>query len=160
MAEREERMVHAPDYTGLGQLRLIAHLWDELIRLPVIGRRIGLDAILGLVPGIGDAAAAVVASWAVIVGYRMGAPNSVLLRMAGNIAVDTLFGSIPLLGDLFDIGWRAQRRNVELLERWAATPQVVQRSSRMMLVGLAILALGTVIAACWGAIVAVRWILT
>ena len=90
----------------------------------------------------------------------MGAPNSVLLRMAGNIAVDTLFGSIPLLGDLFDIGWRAQRRNVELLERWAATPQVVQRSSRMMLVGLAILALGTVIAACWGAIVAVRWILT
>src|SRR5690349_15300831 len=99
---------------ALDQLRTIARVWDELIRIPVIGRRIGLDALVGLVPGVGDGAAAVVASWAVVVAVRLGVPASVLVRMIGNIALDTIVGSIPLLGDLFDMGWRAQRRNVQL----------------------------------------------
>lgn len=143
----------------LDRLRLVAHFWDELFRLPVIGRRVGLDALVGLVPGIGDAASAVVASWGVVVAYRLGAPASLLLRMIGNIGVDTLIGAIPLLGDLFDIGWRAQRRNVGLLERWLATPHAVQRSSRMVLLAVGATAVGVVVGACWLAVVAVRWLL-
>lgn len=145
------------DPAGLNQLRLIARVWDDLIRIPVIGRRVGLDAVVGLVPGVGDAAAAVVASWAVIVAYRLGAPASVLVRMSGNIAVDTLVGAIPLLGDLFDIGWRAQRRNVHLLERWLDTPHSVHRSSRAILVAIVAGALAVVVATCWMAVVIVKW---
>jgi hypothetical protein len=82
----------------------------------------------------------------------------VLIRMVGNIAIDTLVGTIPLVGDLFDIGWRAQRRNVQLLERWLDTPHAVQRSSRVVLAVLLGSAIGIVVAACWLAIIAVRWL--
>jgi hypothetical protein len=158
MTRRDDRALTAHDPAALNQLRVIAHLWDELIRIPVIGRRIGLDAVVGLVPGVGDAAAAVVASWAVVVAFRLGVPSSVLIRMVGNIAIDTLVGTIPLVGDLFDIGWRAQRRNVQLLERWLDTPHAVQRSSRVVLAVLLGSAIGIVVAACWLAIIAVRWL--
>lgn len=147
------------DPAALNQLRLIARVWDDLIRIPVIGRRIGLDALVGLVPGVGDAAAAVVASWAVVVAYRLGAPGSVLVRMSGNIAIDTVIGAIPLLGDLFDIGWRAQRRNVQLLERWLETPHAVRRSSRALLLAIGAGAVAIVAVTCWMAVVVVRWML-
>lgn len=159
MPRRSGGAIAKHDPAALDQLRVIATLWDDLIRIPVIGRRIGLDAMIGLVPGVGDAAAAVVASWAVVVAVRLGAPASVLVRMIGNIALDTIVGAIPLLGDLFDMGWRAQRRNVQLLERWFATPHAVQRSSRVVLIGLVVIAIGVVVAACWGAVVMVRWML-
>ena len=159
MADEDSRALTPRGPAALDQLRFIARVWDELIRLPVIGRRVGLDALVGLIPGVGDAAAAVVASWAVVVAYRLGVPSSVLARMIGNIAVDTVVGAIPLLGDLFDIGWRAQRRNVILLERWFDTPHAVRRSSRLVLVGLAATAVGIVAAACWFAIAVVRWML-
>lgn len=159
MPRRSGGAIAKHDPAALDQLRVIATLWDDLIRIPVIGRRIGLDAMIGLVPGVGDAAAAMVASWAVVVAVRLGAPASVLVRMIGNIALDTIVGAIPLLGDLFDMGWRAQRRNVQLLERWLATPHAVQRSSRVVLIGLVVIAIGVVVAACWGAVVMVRWML-
>ncbi len=160
MTPREARAVMARDPAALDQLRFIARLWDEWIRLPVIGRRIGLDALVGLLPGIGDAASAMVASWAVVVAFRLGVPSSILVRMIGNIALDTVVGTIPLLGDLFDIGWRAQRRNVLLLERWFDTPHAVQRSSRLVLVGLGATAIGIVAAACWLAVAFARLVLS
>lgn len=159
MAHDEPRALTSRDPAALNQLRLIARLWDELIRLPVIGRRIGLDALVGLVPGVGDVAAALVASWALVVANRLGAPPSILVRMLGNIAIDTVFGAIPLIGDLFDIGWRAQRRNVNLLERWLDTPHTVQRSSRAILVGIVVGAVGVVVVTCWMAVIAVRWLI-
>jgi hypothetical protein len=148
-----------PEVSAVQQLRTLARLWDELIRLPVIGRRIGLDALVGLLPGVGDAASAVVASWGIVVAYRLGAPASILTRMTANIALDTVIGAIPLLGDLFDIGWRAQRRNVELLERWLDSPHAVQRSSRLMLVTIVATALGVVAATCWMVVMLVRWLM-
>ena len=93
-----------------------------------------------------------------LVAAQEGAPTSVLTRMLGNIALDTIVGSIPLLGDLFDMGWRAQRRNVQLLERWLDTPHAVQRSSRIVLIGLVVSAVGVVVAACWGAVMLIRWL--
>ena len=159
MTRDEPHALTARDPAALNQLRLIARVWDELVRLPVIGRRIGLDALVGLVPGVGDVAAAVVASWALVVANRLGAPASLLVRMLGNIAIDTVIGAIPLLGDLFDIGWRAQRRNVMLLERWLETPHRIQRSSRAILIAIAAGAVTVVVATCWMAVIAVRWLL-
>jgi hypothetical protein len=158
MTERDPSVVGAQRPAAVARLSAVAHLWDELIRLPVIGRRIGLDAIVGLIPGVGDVAAALVASGAVVVAFRLGAPPIVLVRMVGNIAIDTVVGAIPLFGDLFDFAWHAQRRNVLLLERWVDTPHAVQRSSRLVLVSLLTAAMATVLATCWLAVVVVRWV--
>ncbi|QBF31634.1 DUF4112 domain-containing protein [Thalassococcus sp. S3] len=101
----------------LARLERLAHGMDQAFRVPLIGIRIGWDSLLGLVPGIGDALALGPAGYVLIEGKRMGASNTLLARMAGNVAIDTLIGSIPLIGDLFDIGWKANTRNVALLRR-------------------------------------------
>ena len=144
---------------SLDRLRLLARLWDDLVRVPVLGRRIGLDALIGLVPGLGDVAGALVASWGLVVAARLRAPASVLGRMLLNLGIDALLGAIPLLGDLFDIGWKAQRRNVALLERWLATPAHAERRSTLVLVAVAAGLAGTLVFAIWVAVRIVGWLL-
>lgn len=144
----------------LGRLRAMARVWDDLVRLPVFGKRIGLDAVIGLIPGVGDVAGALVASWGLVVAASLRAPISVLARMLLNIGIDALVGVIPLVGDMFDIGWRAQQRNLALLERWIESPARAERASVLALVGvglgLAALMLGTV----WLAVQTVIWLLS
>jgi hypothetical protein len=147
----------------LTQLRQLARVWDDLIPLPIVDRRIGLDALIGVVPGIGDVAGALVASWGLVIALRLGAPISVLLRMLLNIGIDATVGAIPLIGDVFDIGWRAQLRNVALLERWMARPEHARRRSAMLLMavagGTAAGVVGVVIAALWATVRIVSWVL-
>ncbi|MFW8592806.1 DUF4112 domain-containing protein [Cribrihabitans neustonicus] len=101
----------------LSQLERLAGRMDKAFRLPVIGTRVGWDSILGLVPGIGDALTLLPAGYIIMSAHRMGAPKPVLARMAVNTGIDALIGSIPLVGDIFDIGWKANSRNVALLRR-------------------------------------------
>lgn len=83
-----------------------------------IGRwRIGVDPILGLLPGAGDWLGAILSLYVFYEGARLGMPKHVLTRMAGNILVETIVGSVPVLGDLFDFAWQANARNLELIER-------------------------------------------
>jgi hypothetical protein len=77
--------------------------------------RFGADAVLGLAPGLGDAVTTGIACWIVYEAHRLGAPPRLVARMIGNVALDGVFGSIPLIGDAFDVLWRANRRNVALL---------------------------------------------
>lgn len=109
-----------------------AWLLDSSIPLP-FGRSIGLDGIIGLIPGIGDALGAVLSSVVIFSGWRMGAPRSVLLRMAGNVATESVVGSIPIIGDLFDFAFKANQRNVQLLQRCEQDTRSVQRQSRWVL---------------------------
>ncbi|MEM8654566.1 MAG: DUF4112 domain-containing protein [Pseudomonadota bacterium] len=105
-----------PDHSArLDHLDRIARTMDRAMRLPVVGVRVGWDSILGLIPGIGDALTLGPAGYIVLQAHRMGTPGSVKARMIGNIGIDALIGSIPLVGDLFDIGWKANTRNVALL---------------------------------------------
>jgi hypothetical protein len=83
---------------------------------------VGLDPIIGLVPGLGDAAGAVLSAWILVEAVRLRASNATLARIVFNIAVDALGGALPLLGDLFDAVWKANLRNVALLERHLAEP--------------------------------------
>lgn len=136
----------------IGQLRHLARLWDELVPLPFLRRRIGIDALVGLVPGLGDVAGALVAGWGLVVAVRLRAPASVLARMLYNIGLDALLGVIPLLGDLFDVGWHAQTRNVALLERWLADPARASRRSAWLLWGVAGGLAVVVIGALWLAV--------
>ncbi len=101
----------ARELRNLGRL---AHLLDRAIPLPG-GYRIGLDGIIGLIPGVGDSAGALIASYIVARSARLGVGAPTLIRMIFNVAIDTVVGFIPLLGDLFDFAWKANLRNVELL---------------------------------------------
>lgn len=119
----------------LARLRTITRVMDEAIGLPGTRFRIGLDGLLGLIPGVGDALSAGIAGYAIIAAARLGAPRSVLARMAGNVVLDTLAGAIPLLGDIFDFGFKANRRNLRTLESFLAEPQRTRRSSRALVIG-------------------------
>lgn len=102
----------------LTRLRVIARLMDSSIGLPGTRFRFGLDSLFGLAPVVGDAAGALVALYIVWEARRLGAPSELVARMMGNVAVDTLSGSIPLVGDLFDAAFKSNTRNIALLEEW------------------------------------------
>ena len=90
---------------------------DSAFRIPLTRRRIGLDSLIGLVPGIGDAATATVSAIIVREAIRLGVRKRTTIKMLTNIVVDLLLGSVPLVGDLFDAAFKANTKNVELLER-------------------------------------------
>jgi len=97
----------------------VAWALDDLIRIPIINRRIGLDPLLGLVPGAGDTVAALMAVTTLTAALKRGVPGIIIARMGINIGLDYLIGLVPLIGDLGDFGFKANRRNLALLRRHA-----------------------------------------
>jgi hypothetical protein len=120
----------------LQRLRTLARVMDDAVRVPGTNIRVGLDALIGLVPGVGDVAGGAATAYTIMAAERMGAPKAVLVRMVWNVLVDTVVGSVPFLGDLFDIGFKANRRNVQLLEAYTAAPQQTQRASHAFVIGM------------------------
>jgi hypothetical protein len=118
------------------RLARLAWLLDNSIPLPGTPFRIGLDAIIGLVPGLGDVIGVLLSSYIVREAARVGAPPSVLTRMAFNVALEGIAGLVPFLGDVFDAAWKANQRNVALLDAHLANPRRTVRSSRLFVVGL------------------------
>jgi hypothetical protein len=125
---------------------------DEAIRIPGTNIRIGLDALLGLVPGGGDVAGGLLSGVIILQAARAGAPTAVLGRMLGNLVLDLVLGSIPLLGDVFDVAWRANSRNVRLLEAWRERPAATKRGSALAVGAILLLLLLVVVLAVWGSI--------
>jgi hypothetical protein len=123
-------MTKPSDVSDVRSSNALARLMDTAIRIPGTNIRLGLDAVLGLIPGAGDAAGALLSSYIILAAARQGASRGVLLRMIGNVAIDSLFGAIPVLGDIFDIAFKSNARNAALLERVAAQPEAVAKSSR------------------------------
>jgi hypothetical protein len=93
----------------------IARLMDTAVRLPVIGVRIGADSILGLIPAVGDIAASLIGLFIIDEARRLGIPTHKLARMAVNLGIDAAGGTVPLLGDLFDVYFKSHRRNVGII---------------------------------------------
>ena len=104
---------------ALDALRRWAVLLDSAFRIPGTGIRFGLDAIVGLIPGLGDLSTPAFAALLLMQAVRMRLPVVVQARMVLNAAFDMLIGLVPILGDLADIGWKANLRNLALLERHA-----------------------------------------
>lgn len=123
--------------------RLDRYAWilDSSIPLPG-GFRIGLDGIIGLVPGLGDAVSGLLSAYVVLEAYRLGASRSVLARMCVNIFIETVIGTVPLAGDLFDFAFKANVRNVSLLRRHLQDPVRTRRRSRAL---LAVYAVGSIL---------------
>ena len=114
------------------KLKALAWLLDSSIRLPG-GFRIGVDALFGLLPFFGDAAGVVLSGYIVSQAARLGLPSSVLGRMLFNIAVEGVIGIIPIFGDIFDAAWKANQRNIRLLEQHIAAPAQSAAASRRWL---------------------------
>ena len=130
----DDRERQARSRRNLERLRTIARLFDTAFGIPGTQMRFGIDALFGLVPGLGDVAGALVAIYALHVARSLRAPAAIQLHMLGNIALDALVGTVPLIGDLFDFVFKAQTRNLALLDNWLATPQHTVRRSRRGLI--------------------------
>ncbi|SFR51067.1 DUF4112 domain-containing protein [Halogeometricum limi] len=147
-----------PEAEALARLRRLSYYLDDLIRVPGTDRRIGLDPLLGLLPVAGDVPAAAVSAYIVAEAAALGAPRETVARMVGNLVVDAVFGSIPVVGDVFDAVWKANRRNVRLLEARRVDPSGAERDGRVLAVAgvllfLFVLALGA------GVVVLSWWLL-
>ena len=105
----------------LRELRRFAHLLDETFRIPVIGYRIGLEPIIGLIPVIGDVSGFLVSGYLIVRAARLGLPRALVSRMILNAVLDAVIGSIPVVGDVFDFFWKVNKRNVRLVEHYLST---------------------------------------
>lgn len=124
--------------TSIRQLRQFSNLLDRAIRIPGTSHGIGLDPILGLIPGGGDLLGAVFSGYIVLKAFQFGVPKETLLRMGSNIALETVAGTVPVVGDLFDVAWKANVKNVDLLEAHLESPETGKKADR----GFVVLLLG------------------
>ncbi len=104
-------------------LDVLSHLLDDFIRIPGTPIRFGLDGIVGFIPGLGDILGGLASSIIIIAAWVRGVPRITVARMVANVAIETAVGSVPFIGNLFDIGWRANRRNYKLLAHSLDMPQ-------------------------------------
>lgn len=125
------------------ELETLARWMDSVFEIPGTGIRLGLDPILGLLPGLGDTITTLVSLYILGAARRYGVPRVTVLRMAANIAIDFTFGSLPVLGDVFDVFWKSNERNVSLLRRHVMATPAEQRRARsgdwLFLAGLMLL---------------------
>ena len=117
-------------------IRSLARLLDSAVGIPGTKVRFGLDSVIGLVPGFGDLAGAALSGYIVLAAARMGVPTPIVIRMVLNVAIDALVGVVPLLGDLFDVGWKANTKNTALLDRYLAEPVATKKGSLGVVMGV------------------------
>ena len=124
--------------TKVKKLRRISRVLDNAITIPGTKISFGLDPILGLLPGGGDTITGGLSAYIVIEAARMGLPRQVLGKMVGNILLDSFAGTIPVLGDLFDVGWKSNIKNMELLEKHLEIVET-EKANPLVIVGLILL---------------------
>jgi hypothetical protein len=130
----------------------VTRLLDELISVPGTSVKVGLDPVIGVIPVVGDAVAAGVGAWLIAEAANFGVPRIVLGRMVLNLLVDLGIGAIPLLGDVYDVFFRSNSRNLDLFRRHALDPGASTRGERAFFVGLLLAIVGTL----WLAFLALR----
>jgi hypothetical protein len=138
------------------ELQRLAWLLDSSIPVPGTRLTIGIEALIGLFPVIGDLIGVALSSYIVSQASRMGAPRSVLLRMSFNVLVEGLVGIIPIAGDLFDAGFKANQRNVRLLGAWLDQPGRTVRSTRAFGVVLVFALVALLVLLCAGSYFLIR----
>jgi len=105
---------------ALARLERLARFLDTAIAIPGTRIRFGADTMVGLVPGVGDAITTLASAYLIYEAHRLGVPKHLLARMIGNVAFDALIGAVPVLGDVADVFWRANTRNIRLLREHLA----------------------------------------
>jgi hypothetical protein len=141
------------------RLNRLAWLLDSSIPIPGTGLSIGIDALIGLFPVLGDLIGVALSGYIILEAHRLGASRAVLARMAFNVAVEGIAGMVPVAGDVFDAAWKANQRNVRLLDAWHARPHKAERGSRLFMAGLALALLLFLVACGVLAWLLLRWLL-
>jgi hypothetical protein len=149
------QVAKGPMHRRLGKL---AWLLDSAIPLPG-GYSIGVDALVGLIPGIGDATAALISTYIIAAGLRTGAPKTILARMVGNVAIEAAIGAIPLVGDLFDIVFKANVRNVALLDDYLDRPEKTARASKWIIIAVVLALVATIVCCIWVSLLFLGWLI-
>ena len=135
---------------SMAEVETLAWLLDNSIPVPFLGgRRFGADAIIGLIPGFGDLASAGLGLLVVWRASRMGFPRIVVARMLMNTAIDTVVGAIPLLGDLFDLWFKSNARNLDIARRWLEQPDRSARSEWLAILLIVAILVGMVAFVVW-----------
>lgn len=132
------KTAHPKHIAQVNRLRRLSRMLDNAIPIPGTKFRLGLDPILGLIPGGGDTITGGLSAYIVIEAARMGLPREILGKMVSNIILDSLAGTIPVVGDLFDVAWKANVKNIELLEQHLDIAENRQ-SDRLFIWGLIVL---------------------
>jgi len=109
---------HESRRAALERLDWLATLMDSAVVIPGTKITVGLDALIGLAPGIGDTVTTLISLWLVKEAHQLGAPRHLIVRMVANVAIDGLVGAVPVLGDAFDVMFRANRRNMKILREY------------------------------------------
>ncbi len=138
----------------------LAFYLDGLFRVPGTGWRFGLDALIGLIPNVGDTITSFASFYILVAGVRYGVPKITLLRMAFNIAVDYLVGSIPLIGDAFDFVWKANQMNMNLIRTRAAGKGKGKKSDYIFVFGLIFLLVAILVASIVASGLIIYWVIT
>ncbi len=124
-------------------LKFISKLLDSQFQGPM-GIRFGVDAIIGLVPVIGDSATSVISSYIIYRAAKIGIPRIIIIKMIFNLLIDQVFGSIPVIGDLFDVAWRANSRNYDLVVKYLDNPKASLQKSYITILLIIVVAVITV----------------
>jgi len=135
------RALSRPTDAAATEVELLAWLLDNSIPIPGTGRRIGVDALVGLIPGAGDIVSGGLGLFVVLRGAQRGLPTIVVARMLVNVALDFAIGAIPFIGDLFDMWYKSNQRNVGLMRRYVATP-TASTAGQWLFFGVILAALG------------------
>lgn len=146
------------DRASRDRLSRVAWLLDSSIPVPGTRFRIGIDSLIGLIPGFGDAVGALLSSYILAEAARLGMPKSTLIRMGLNIALETVVGMVPIAGDIFDMAWKANQRNVRLLDSYLDNPHRTVTTSRLLLAGLTVALIALIIGLLVLGVVIVRWL--
>lgn len=126
------------------EVKRLSDLLDSKFQLPN-GWKFGWDGLIGLIPGVGDVVTNLLSFYILYQGARLGCPPTIILRMALNILIDNVFDAIPLIGNIFDFMWKANNRNVALIEAYLNSPQRTTRTSRAIVIGTLLFAVLVVI---------------
>lgn len=124
--------------TTLKRLRAISHLLDNAIAIPGTKYRVGIDPLLGLIPGGGDTVSALFSAYIIWEAAMLGLPRETLTRMFYNVLFDTVAGSVPVAGDILDVAWKANTKNVGLLEAHLHSPEPSKKADKWFIILLAI----------------------
>lgn len=140
-----------PAASPMEQLESLAWMLDSSIQVPGTRFRIGLDSLIGMVPVLGDIVGAALSSYILWVASSMGVPRVTLLRMALNVALESAAGIVPGFGDLFDMAWKANKRNVEILKQHHRDPRGARKRDWVFIVLLIVALLAVVALLTWAA---------